>query len=217
MNSLFPHCRIFWHPFQQFIFRQTDPPFLRPSSPPAPFPPRRAHRSCGLASPPLPCAPLVQLGGAPLVVRPTCAPWCSPVAVRRDAWPPGLPARAAAPSARCAAWHPVPRCHIRLRYTRLIRAAIYPLALPVRRDGDIAPYRHYTHGSHTRYSNAPLARALRTRPLPERRRAASPVTARHPRPRRTPSKSPVAARHPADSRPLCSYTTRSNALCAPLC
>ena len=42
-------------------------------------------------------------------ITPPCAlaraPWCGPVAVGRDAWPPGLPARAAAPSARCAAWH----------------------------------------------------------------------------------------------------------------
>ena len=37
------------------------------------------------------------------------------VAVGRDAWPPGLPARAAAPSARCAAWLPVRPTRVRSR------------------------------------------------------------------------------------------------------
>ena len=50
--------------------------------------------------------------------------------------------------------------------------AHYPGALPGRRDGDIAPYRHYTRGVRRHYAPAKFARAL-------------PVAARHPG-RRTP-------------------------------
>ncbi len=53
--------------------------------------------------------------------RPSRAPRSCPVAVGRDAWPPP----------------PVGAPHLSAR------AAIYPRALPGRRDGDIAPYRHY--------------------------------------------------------------------------
>ena len=83
---------------------------------PAPLPPTRV---------PLPCAPLVWLGGRARCPHRAAAPrrgarLCFPhtpraawrahlscgLAVGRDAWPPGLPSRAAAPSARYAAWHP---------------------------------------------------------------------------------------------------------------
>ena len=62
----------------------------------------RAARWGHRALPPLhpPFTPLVRTARTPL----PCA-----VAVGRDAWPPGLPARAAAPSTRCAAWHPAHR------------------------------------------------------------------------------------------------------------
>ena len=228
VNSLFPHCRIFWHPFQQFIFRQTDPPFLRHSSPPAPFPPHRAHRSCGLASHPVAVLVAVRtprLGGAP----PRRAPPSCPVVQYRcgrarclTAGPPGSRRRAIGAvrglASRAPLLHPPPLHPLNSRRhlpTRITRAARWGhRALP-------SLHPRITHAIFARapcprITHAPLARALRTRPLPARRRAASPVTARHPRPHRTPSKSPVAARHPADSCPLCSYTTRSNALCAPL-
>ena len=73
-----------------------------------------------------------------------CAvPWCGPVAVGRDGCPSGLPTRAAAPSARCAAWHCAKNSY------RAITHAIFARALPGRRDGDIAPYRHYTRNIRT--------------------------------------------------------------------
>ena len=116
-------------------------------------------------SAPLPCAPLVRLGG-----RARCSH------------------RAAAPSARCAAWHPVRRCYyaawqvahaesfacrgsvrdtVRGRAAHPARchdrAAIYPRALSGRRGARLAPR-----------STPPHPRA----PAPR----APPVTARHPRP-----------------------------------
>ena len=139
MNSLFPHCRIFWHPFQQFIFRQTDPPFLRPSSPPAPFPPRRAHRSCGLAFHPVAVLVAVRtprLGGAP----PRRAPHSCPVVRYRcgrarclAAGPPGSRRRAIG-AVRCLAsraplsypppLHPLnSRRHLPTRITRAARCS----------------------------------------------------------------------------------------------
>ena len=122
---------------------------------------------------------------APHTVRTARAPWCGPAAVGRDAWPPGLPAHAAAPSARCAAWHVAhaesfagrgsvrgtvrgraahpARCHDRAAITH----AITPGHGAIRRDGDIAPYRHYarkirTAITHPRNSRAhyPAAQAI---------------------------------------------------------
>ena len=65
---------------------------------------------------------------------PRCrAPRSCPVAVGRDAWPPGLPARAAAPSARCAA---------------LPRAPHRPWGLPTARRGSrLAPFLSFPENS----------------------------------------------------------------------
>ena len=86
-------------------------------------------------------------------------PWRLPTAVR------GLvrsrcgrarcPHRAAAPPARCAALHPAPPG----------ANAIVARALPGRRDGDIAPYRHYTREWHPAPSLAPRCRAPHPRPV----------------------------------------------------
>ena len=75
-------------------------PRLPRPSPRAPRVPRgRAHRPCGLAvGRDVLIAPPRHRRGARLgIVRRCAVPWCGPVAVGRDAWPPGLPARAAAP------------------------------------------------------------------------------------------------------------------------
>ena len=157
------------------------PVAVHPPRAPSPVRLARAHSSCGLAvGRDVPIAP-PRLGAVrsfafrAFSAHTARTPWCGPVAIGRDAWPPPpvgaphLPTRAAAPlsvaarhrstrlcivhtlrvlhavacqqglpargTVRGRAAHPA-RCHD--------RAAIYPRALPGRRDRDIAPYRHYT-------------------------------------------------------------------------
>ena len=73
---------------------------------------------------------------------------------------PRLASGGSPPAARCAAG---PRTRRDDRPPGLpARAAIYPRALPVRRDGDIAPYRHYTRVIRTQY---PIALAPAASPV----------------------------------------------------
>ena len=101
---------------------------------------------------------------APHTVRTARAPLCGPVAVGRDSHPSGLPTRAAAP--RRGAWLGI------VHTLRVLHAAALSAAGPrtrrdvmiappfthaithghgaIRRDGDIAPYRHYARKNRTR-------------------------------------------------------------------
>ena len=99
------------------------------------------------------------------------------------------PHRAAAPSARCAAWHcavwnRAPRWGAGVTGRRALRGyrgahgdapgktlsvcpmaitpAHYPRPRAMRRDGDIAPYRHYTRNIRRQYSHAHYTRHLPT-------------------------------------------------------
>ena len=111
---------------------------------------RRGRARCSAAGPP-------GSRRRPPVALSRCAPLRSgPVAVGRDAWPPppvGAPhppgsrrraiTRGGSPP-RCAAWHPAPSPHpVAAPRGRAQPIAHYTRSLPVRRDEDIAPYRHY--------------------------------------------------------------------------
>ncbi len=109
--------------------------------------PPRAPRPCPVAvGRDVPIAPPRQRRGARL---------CIPRTMHTPSPAPSGPlARAAAPYARggspprCAALHPAYHAHP-VGLPRLCRPHHYTRALPGRRDGDIAPYRHYTRDNRT--------------------------------------------------------------------
>ena len=94
---------------------------------------------------------------------------------RRDSRlaPPRHVARGVSPP-RCVALPPAPSparpssCASLHRPSPVVRTVHYSRALPVRRDGDIAPYRHYTH--------APSRHLARTTHTPRCARRSCPVT-----------------------------------------
>ena len=157
------------------------PPVLTPRAP-SPCAP-----SCGLAvGRDVPIAP-PRLGAVrgfasrALVARTARTPWCGPVAVGRDAWPP-LPVAARHRSTRLCIVHTLRVLHavacqrglpardtVRGRDAQPARchnrAAITHGALPGRRDRDIAPYRHYTRNIRTPHSHG---RGVRLATLPAR-------------------------------------------------
>ena len=133
--------------------------------------------------------------------------------------------------ARCMAWHPAPRVRPRLAHPRAPSpfappvprcAHHYARALPGRRDGDIAPYRHYTRVVRPRL--APPRRIARggspprcvawqvahaesfagASPCAPHSRAGRGVRSPHPRHSRgTAPSSPPAARSRAPPHPAC--------------
>ena len=109
----------------------------------------------------------------------------------------------------CAPIHPVPSLFVTLcvKNNRTFAAprcanSHHTRSLPVRRDGDIAPYRHYARKIRTHITHARCARRHYSR---HGARARS----------RAPSETLKIAR--GCPPPLCSYPSRPFALCAPLC
>ncbi len=122
------------------------------------------HRGARLGLP-RPCPSPLRTAPHCVAVRITRAPSPDPFAIRSRCGRARCPHRAAAPHGavrrlasrfRCA----VPRCRPVAPYRHS------PHALPVRRDGDIAPYRHYTRK--IRPSTAQMVRGFAPRPYPSR-------------------------------------------------
>ena len=171
-------------------------PWGLPTLPARALPPLHTQNShADYARVPLPCAPLVRHGG-----RARC------------------PHRAAAPSARCAAWHPAPSpCGMVAR--AVVRHGGAPRFRGAGGDPDAAPCtaiggarRRPRQNSQRVLLVMPTAHYARVVRTAARwgHRALPPLHTREVHP--TPQK--IAC---GGSPPLCSYPSRSKALCAPLC